>query len=90
MTSQTPAHDFLLPRLSALIDEAAAHDIPRDVAVAVLIDLVTGPAFNDAAPDPTADSQPLPDRETGGSDAESLAREKTNLVEQAIAPSGYI
>ena len=90
MTSATPAHDFLLPRLAALIDEAAASGIERDVAVAVLTDLVTSPAFNHAVADPQADSQPLPDREPGGADAEVLARERTNLVEQAIAPSGYL
>jgi hypothetical protein len=65
MTSDSPAHDFLLPRLSALIDEAVANGIARDVAVAVLIDLVTSPGFDTAAPDPKADSAPNPQWDRG-------------------------
>ena len=60
MTSNAPAHDFLLPRLTALVDEAVAHGITRDVAIAVLIDLVTSPGFDTAAPDPHDDSAPHP------------------------------
>ena len=60
MTIDSPAHDFLLPRLGALVDEAVASGLARDVAVAVLIDLVTSPAFDTAAPDPTDDSAPHP------------------------------
>ena len=55
MIAQSPAHDFLLPKLQALIGDAAAHGIARDVAVAVLIDLVTSSRFDcpfmDAKPD---------------------------------------
>ncbi|HEY4043830.1 MAG TPA: hypothetical protein VGM32_18555 [Rhodopila sp.] len=58
MNSMSPARDFLLPRLTALVDEAVASGIAGDVAVAVLIDLVTSPRFDTAAPDPTADSEP--------------------------------
>jgi hypothetical protein len=61
MTSDSPARDFLRPRLAALLDEAVAIGIARDVAVAVLIDVVTSPAFDTAAPDPKADSEPHPD-----------------------------
>ena len=61
MTPDSPAHDFLLPRLTALVDDAVAAGIARDVAVAVLIDLVTSPGFDTAAPDPKADSEPHPD-----------------------------
>ena len=60
MTSDSPAHDFLLPRLTALIGEATANGITRDVAVAVLIDLVTSPRFDTAAPNPKDDSAPHP------------------------------
>ncbi len=63
MTGDSPARDFLLPRLSALVNEAVATGIARDVAVAVLIDLVTSPGFDTAAPDPHADSAPHPDYE---------------------------
>jgi hypothetical protein len=60
MTSNSPAHDFLLPRLSGLVDEAIANGFAHDVAVAVLIDLVTSPRFDTAAPDPLDDSAPNP------------------------------
>jgi hypothetical protein len=67
MPSNLPVHDFLLPRLTALVVEAVAAGIDRDAAVAVLIDLVTAPGFDTAAPDPRADSEPHPDyqREPG-------------------------
>jgi hypothetical protein len=60
MTTDSPVHEFLLPRLSALVAEAVASGIARDVAVAVLIDLVTSPGFDTAAPDPRDDSAPHP------------------------------
>ncbi len=90
MTDDTPGHDFLLPRLGALVEEAVAHGIARDVAVAVLTDLITGPAFNDAVPDPAADSEPRPDREPGASDRTRLIREKNNLIERVVVPSGFL
>ena len=58
MTSDSPVHDFLLPRLTALVTDAVTHGVARDVAVAVLIDLVTSPQFDTAAPKPTDDSEP--------------------------------
>jgi hypothetical protein len=58
--TDAPARDFLLPRLTALLDETVARGIAREVAVAVMIDLVTSPQFDTAAPDPTADSAPHP------------------------------
>jgi hypothetical protein len=61
MTSASPVHNYLLPRLTALVNEVVATGVERDVAVAVLIDLVTSPEFDTAAPDPTADSEPHPD-----------------------------
>jgi len=60
MSNGLPAHDFLLPRLAALVDEAVAAGIQRDVAVAVLIDLITSSRFDTAAPDATADADPRP------------------------------
>ena len=65
MANNTPAHDYLLPRLEALVSDAVAHGIGRDVAVAVLIDLVTSPRFNTAAPDPLADAPSGPGWERG-------------------------
>ena len=58
MASKSPVHDFLLPRLTALVNETVASGVSRDVAVAVLIDLVTSPTFDTAAPSPDADSEP--------------------------------
>jgi len=60
MSADLPAHDFLLPRLAALLDEAVTAGFQRDVAVAVLIDLVTSSRFDTAAPDSTADANPQP------------------------------
>src|ERR1700744_1873125 len=60
MTSNLPAHDFLRPRLTPLVAESGREGIAREVAVAVLIDLVTSPSFDTAAPDPKADSAPHP------------------------------
>jgi hypothetical protein len=57
MTTDSPVHDFLLPRLTALVDATVAAGFARDVAVAVLIDLVTSPGFDTATPDPDADSE---------------------------------
>jgi hypothetical protein len=58
MNSQSPARDLLLPRVTALVDEAVATGIAQDVVVAVLIDIITSPRFDTAAPDPRADSAP--------------------------------
>jgi hypothetical protein len=60
MTSDSPARDFLLPRLTALVDSAVAAGYAREVAVAVLIDLITSPRFDTATPDPAADAAPQP------------------------------
>jgi len=68
MTSDSPAHDFLLPRLTALINDAVAAGFEQEVAVAVLIDLITSPRFDTAAPDQTADADPRPGWERGPDD----------------------
>jgi hypothetical protein len=49
---EPPAHAWLRPRLIALLGEAASTGIAHEVAVAVLIDLMTGTDFNLAAPNP--------------------------------------
>jgi hypothetical protein len=59
VTQDTPARDFLLPRINAMLTEARGLGISREVAVAVLIDLVTGPGFNDVPLDPTQDAPPV-------------------------------
>ena len=43
-------HDWLRPRLSALVAEAEAAGIARDVSVALITDLINGPDFGAAAP----------------------------------------
>jgi hypothetical protein len=43
MTGNAAAHDFLLPRLTAPVDEAVAGDVARQVEAAVLNDLGTSP-----------------------------------------------
>lgn len=58
MPSNTPIHDFVRPRILSLLDEVVARGHPRDAGVAVLIDIVTAPDFDTAAPDPGADSAP--------------------------------
>ena len=89
MTSATPAHDFLLPRLTALITEAQAQGIAPDVAAAVLTDLVTGPQFNTAAPDPMADSAPHPALETPPEEAAVTVGERNAALEQIVTPQSF-
>jgi hypothetical protein len=48
------AHEWYLPRLTALVEEAAAAGFARDVSVAVVTDLINSPPFNDA---PVADDE---------------------------------
>ncbi len=79
MTNNTPAHDFLLPRLTKLIGEAVATGIAREVAVAVLIDLVTSPKFDQAAPTATDDSAP---QRRWDRDADSL------VLVNGVSPQG--
>ena len=44
--TQTPAHDWLRPRLEQMLTEAEQAGIERTVAIAVLTDLITGEGFN--------------------------------------------
>jgi hypothetical protein len=66
MSSDSPIHDFVLPRLTALVDHAVAAGATREVAVAVIIDLITSPRFDTAAPDPETDSAPHADWDRSG------------------------
>jgi hypothetical protein len=65
MASDSPARDFLLPRLSALVEEAVAQGFARDVTVAVLIDIITSPRFDTAEPNPADDVAPDPKWQLG-------------------------
>ena len=46
----TPVHDWVRPRLTAMVRAAEAAGIERGVAIAVIADLITSPPFNDAQP----------------------------------------
>jgi hypothetical protein len=46
--SSTPVHDWVKPRLDALVEEGAASGMQRDVIVAVLTDIIEGPGYNRA------------------------------------------
>ena len=48
---ETPAHTWLLPRLQTLLNDAATAGITRDVAVAVITDIIDSPSFNTALPE---------------------------------------
>lgn len=61
MSSDSPIHDFVLPRLAALVNDAVAAGATREVAVAVIIDLITSSRFDTAAPGPETDSAPHAD-----------------------------
>ena len=44
----TPVHDWIKPRLDALVEEAVGQGMDREVVVAVLTDIVEGPGYNQA------------------------------------------
>jgi hypothetical protein len=46
---QASPHDWLRPKLSALVAEAEAAGIDRGVSVAVITDLINGPPFSASA-----------------------------------------
>lgn len=52
MTTDTPAHDWLRPRLAQLVHQAELWGFDRQTVVAVITDLITSPPFNDP-PEPT-------------------------------------
>lgn len=57
--ADTPVHDWIKPRLDALLAAALAQGMDRDVVVAVLTDIVEGPGYNRA--EVTEDDAPQPD-----------------------------
>ena len=44
--SNTPAHDWLRPRLAALVSGAERAGFDRQTVIAVLTDLITSPPYN--------------------------------------------
>ena len=53
----TPVHDWVKPRLDALVAEALKNGMQREVVVAVLTDIVEGPGYNRAE---TTEADQLP------------------------------
>src|SRR5947209_2852241 len=45
----TPAHDWLRPRLTALVAEAERAGFGREAIVATIVDLVTAPPFDESS-----------------------------------------
>ena len=52
--AETEPRDWLYPRLAALVADAEQAGIARDMAVALVTDIINGPPFN-VGPEPTAD-----------------------------------
>lgn len=53
--SDSPVHDWLRPRLRELVEAGEAAGFDRQIIVAVVTDLITGPDYNSpnaTAPDP--------------------------------------
>ena len=50
MSQATPVHEWVLPRLAALVCDAEKAGFDRATVVAVVTDLITAPPFNDAGP----------------------------------------
>jgi hypothetical protein len=45
--SDTPAHDWLRPRLAELVRQAELAGLERSTVIAILTDLITAPPFNE-------------------------------------------
>ncbi len=50
MISDTPVHDWLRPRLAELVQQAEHAGFLREAIVAVIMDLITAPPYDDAVP----------------------------------------
>lgn len=56
--TEAPLHEWLRPRLHALLQQAIAAGFARDAAVAVMIDLITAPPFDQAGAQPDGSPHP--------------------------------
>lgn len=56
----TTLHDWLRPRLGVLFREAVAAGFEREAVAAVMLDLVSTPPYDSAAPDPGAVGDGVP------------------------------
>jgi hypothetical protein len=52
MISDTPVHDWLRPRLAELVQQAERAGFLREAVVAVIMDLITAPPYDDDAVPP--------------------------------------
>jgi hypothetical protein len=52
--NDTPAHDWLRPRLSELVRQGVLAGFDRQTVVAVITDLITAPPFNEPSPETPA------------------------------------
>lgn len=66
--SQTPLHDWLRPRLDLVLAEAGRAGFDRQAVLAVLTDLATSPAYNEAPlpTEPQLPHGPWPERSEAG------------------------
>ena len=67
-SSDTPVHGWLRPRLQALVEQAGAAGFPRQTVVAVILDIIGGPPFDQPSasealpePEPAERNAPSPD-----------------------------
>ena len=68
-TNEPPAHAWLRPRVEALIRDAIAAGIPRDIAVAVMLDVAGAAGVNPVA---LPAEPPTPEVEAPRLDPENL------------------
>jgi hypothetical protein len=52
--SETPAHDWLRPRLTELVRQGELAGFDRQTVVAVITDLITAPPFDESSPEEPA------------------------------------
>lgn len=91
-SSRTPAHDWLRPRLSALLADAERAGFSPEAVVATIIDIVTAPPFDEpTASEAPASREPIPEGSTAPDPAElefdtGLERSIRQRVEQEEGP----
>ena len=74
-----PPQDWFQPRLAALVAEAAQAGYAKDVAIAFITDLITGPHFNTAPP--------MPIDENWNQDIGEPAAAASGRIDQTLTPA---
>ena len=84
--SDTPLHDFMLPHLERLVQDAEAAGFGRAPAVAVIMDIMMCPSFNTAPlpAEPVGEPAPAVPPVTGEHAAPSLG------PTEWIQPQGHV